>query len=225
MPTRVLVIVAAFMVAAAGLVAMSGTAHAAAYRYWTYWQGGTGTWTFATAGPAAVIPLDGSVEGWRFAVTTTAGLATDAPSTDPSFDTICAATPAQADRKRVALVIDPGIAAAAPEGQIPPPETKTCIVAELDATGYQVLRAATTVRTDGGLICAIDDYPTGECAPVVDDPPSATDASAATPPTATTSAMAAQETTDASSGPAWPTAAVVALLAIVGILWWRRRHD
>lgn len=225
MPTRLVSAIATFVVVVAGFVGMAGSAHAAAYRYWTYWQGGTGTWAFATAGPASLVPADGSVEGWRFAVTTTAGQAADAPTTTPSFSDICGSTPAQPDRKRVALVVDPGPASIAPEGQTPPAPIATCILAEPDATGYQVLRAATSVRTDGGLICGIGDYPAGECAPVVEDPVPATGSSSASP---TTSAMepAASVPAASSSGVPWFTIAVIGLLAIAGlVLWRRRRHD
>ncbi len=227
MPTRLVSAIATFVVVVAGVVGMAGSAHAAAYRYWTYWQGGTGTWAFATAGPASLVPADGSVEGWRFAVTTTAGQASDAPTTKPSFADICGSTPAQPDRKRVALVVDPGPASIAPEGQAPPPAIASCIVAEPDATGYQVLRAATTVRTDGGLICAISDYPTGECAPVVEDPvPVASSSASSSTATPTTTAMepAAQAPAESSSGVPWFTVAVVVLLAIAGLVLWRRRQ-
>jgi len=210
------------------VIGAAGVAHAAAYRYWTYWQGGTGTWTFATAGPASLVPEDGSVEGWRFAVTTTAGSAIDAPQTEPSFDAICGSTPAQDGRKRVALVVDPGSAAIATEGQTPPAPIATCVIAESDATGYQVLRSVATVRTDGGLICAIADYPADECAPVVEDPvPEATaSATASASPTTTAMETAAAAPAYSSSGAPWLTGAVIALLAVVGlVLWKRRRHD
>lgn len=225
MPTRLVSAIATFVVAVAGVVGIAGSANAAAYRYWTYWQGGTGTWAFATAGPASLIPVDGSVEGWRFAVTTTAGQGSDAPTTVPSFADICGSTKAQADRKRVALVVDPGPSSIAPEGQTPPASITACIVAEPDATGYQVLRAATSVRTDGGLICGISDYPANECAPVVEDPVPATASSSASP-AATAMESAGSAPTESSSGVPWFTIAVVALLAIAGlVLWRRRRHD
>jgi MYXO-CTERM domain-containing protein len=235
MPTRLLTGTATLAVAVLVAVGMAGSAQAAAYRYWTYWQGGAGTWAFATAGPASTIPADGSVEGWRFAVTTSIGSASDAPATNASFEDICAGTPVQADRKRVALVIDPGPQDIAPEGQQPPGATTACIVAEPDATGYQVLRSAATVRTDGGLICAIDDYPAGECAPVVDLPGAAT--SAATPaslppasaspePVSAATAMdpGAPETGGAGGAP-WLTAAVMVLVAVAAMVVWRRRHE
>lgn len=224
MPTRRAVAITILVIAGV-VVAMAGPAHAAAYRYWTYWHGGTGTWAFATAGPASAIPADGSVEGWRFAVTTTAGQSADAPAQSPSFEDICGTTAPVDDRKRVALVIDPGPASIAPVGQTPPPPTTACVVAETDATGYEVLRSVATVGTDGGLICSIGDYPTGECAPVIEEPvpPTASATSTAMQPT---EAPAAQNSSQQSSGVPWITVAVIALVTGIGlVLWRRRRHD
>jgi len=244
MPTRALTIATTVVVTVLVVVGLAGSAHAAAYRYWTYWQGGTDSWAFATAGPASTVPADGSVEGWRFAVTTAVGGASDAPVIPASFASICGGTPAQADRKRVALVIDSGTTATAPTGQAPPPAAATCVIAEPDATGYQILRSVATVRTDGGLICAIDDYPAGECAPVVDLPvPSASQsasqsasagadsspvpATAAPDPSSPVSAMdpAGESSGAGSPGAPWVTAAVVALVAVVGLVVWRRRRE
>ncbi len=75
----------------------------------------------------------------------------------------------QLDAKRVALVIDSGPAGLAPDGETPPAPISTCIVIEPAASGYDVLRAAATVRTEDGLVCGIADYPARECATVLDD--------------------------------------------------------
>jgi hypothetical protein len=146
-------------------------ARAAAYRYWTYWQSspGASAWAFSTQGAGTSVPADGSVEGWAFGVTTDSGARDDAPATDPDFDSICGGTPVALDSKRVALVIDPGPAAIAPDGQVPPAVVATCVVAEPDASGYDILRSVAQVRTEDGLVCGIAGYPTGECAPVLDD--------------------------------------------------------
>lgn len=206
-------------------------AHGAAFRYWTYWQGDEGAWTFATAGPAARVPADGAVEGWRFAVTSQAADAADAPRTAASFAEICVDTPASPGTKRVALVVDPGEQGSAPDGQQPPAPIATCVQAEEDATGYALLRSVTDVRTDGGLICGIAGYPTGECAPVVDE------ADIAPEPTASAGAdtevqvvtgmapgtvpAAAPEPT---SGPPWVSVAVMGALVGLALVLWRRRR-
>lgn len=162
---------AALAAAVVAIVLVISPAQAAAYRYWTYWQAPVGAtaWTFGTQGPGTSVPADGAVEGWSFAVSTESASPEDAPATAPDFAAICGATPVQLDSKRVALVIDPGSAGLAPEGETPPEPITTCVVIEPDATGYDVLRSAATVRTEDGLVCGIAEYPARECATVLDD--------------------------------------------------------
>ena len=161
----------ALALAVAATVLVAAPAHASAYRYWTYWQApaGAATWSFATQGPGTSLPPDGSVEGWSFGVTTTSGSRDDAPSAAPDFASICGSTPAEAGRKRIALVIDSGPAAVAPDGELPPDPVATCVVIDEQASGYDVLRSVTEVRTEDGLICGVAGYPARECAPVLDD--------------------------------------------------------
>ncbi len=144
-------------------------AHASAYRYWTYWQAEGDSWAFATQGPATSLPVDGAVEGWRFAVTTQSGAATDAPRVLPDFDETCGTTPPEAGSKRIALVIDFGPAAIAPANQVPPATKISCVIAPENASSLDVLQSTTTIRAESGLICALDAYPQGECAPVLGD--------------------------------------------------------
>jgi hypothetical protein len=161
----------ALALALLAVVLVTAPAHAAAYRYWTYWQAPSGAtaWTFATQGPGTSVPADGAVEGWAFGVTTESADPDDAPTGRPDFAAICGSTPVQLDSKRVALVVDPGPGAIAPAGQTPPAPITTCVVIAPDASGYDVLRAAATVRTEDGLVCAIADYPADECATILDD--------------------------------------------------------
>jgi hypothetical protein len=141
---------------------------AAAYRYWSYWLGAESGWSFANVGPAFRVPADGTVEGWRFSVSGVEG--NHAPSIAADFASVCGATPAEDARKRVAVIVDPGDTADAPDGDQPPGAWAMCVVAEERATGYDVLRAAATVRAERGLICAIGGYPARGCADVVADP-------------------------------------------------------
>ena len=67
---RLAVILCTLVVAA---MVGSTPAHAASYRYWSYWWVQDGTWTFATAGPASSMPTDGAVEGWHFGITPQSG--------------------------------------------------------------------------------------------------------------------------------------------------------
>lgn len=206
-------------------VALSPAAQAASFRYWTYWHGSAAGWSFATAGPASVIPADGSVEGWRFAITATAGAPGDQPRITPSFADVCAGTPEEAGRKRVALVIDPGPQSTAPDGQSPGPVVATCVVADPEANGYHVLRTVAEMRTEDGLVCGIAGYPTGECAPVIDSNPG-TDPTAS-PESVAPASVVAQGAPAASGGTAgapWATLLVLLVAGATGLLFWRRRH-
>lgn len=142
--------------------------HAAAYRYWSYWLGIDAGWSFANVGPAFRVPADGTLDGWRFSVSGVEG--NRAPSFAADFEAVCGDTAAQDGRKRVAVVVDPGLAADAPDGEPVPGAWAMCVVAEPRATGYDVLRAAATVRAERGLICGIGGYPARGCADVVADP-------------------------------------------------------
>ena len=171
MTTRRRAIVAALAVAVAVVVpsaVLPATSQAAAYRYWSYWLGAEGGWSFANVGPAFRSPADGSLEGWRFSVSGVEG--NHAPSFAADFEAVCADTAPEEGRKRVAVVVDPGVAADAPEGEQPPGAWAMCVVAEPRATGYDVLRAAATVRAERGLICGIGGYPARGCADVIADP-------------------------------------------------------
>ena len=169
MSKRMALVTAAIVAASAvAPVVLAAPAHAAAYRYWSYWLGSDGQWSFSTVGASSRTPADGTVEGWRFSVSGVAG--NDRPSFAPDFDTVCADTPAQEGRKRVAVIVDPGFAEEAPDGEQPPGAWALCVVAEPRATGYYVLRAAAPVRVDSGLICGIGGYPARGCADVIADP-------------------------------------------------------
>ena len=147
-------------------------ADATSYRFWSYWTGGS-DWTFSSQG-AARRPPDGSVDGWRFAVSP-ASSSTIPPRHSPSFDSLCGKTPAQDGKKRVGLVVDSGLAGDAPGGESPPPTIATCVVVPEDANGYDVLMTVATLRSDQGLICGINGFPAAECgAPVADPTPTTT---------------------------------------------------
>lgn len=157
---------AALTLTAVPIVAVAPAADAASYRYWAYyhWQGGE--WAFAKTGPADFVPKDGAVEGWRFAVH---GQPSRQPRAAGQFGEICAGTPAAGDQKRVAVVLDFGTPEDSPGGEPPAPRGECAVVAQ-DATGAQVLAAVTTVRSEDGLLCAIDRYPSEGCGDQVEGP-------------------------------------------------------
>jgi len=188
---RLRVLLAATVTVLAATVASAAPAAATSYRYWTYWHGQGSSWTFSSYGPAAR-PADGAVEGWRFEVSVATGSSTP-PRAAPSFATICDTTPAVADRKRVALIVDFGTIESRPPGQVPPRGIDTfCAVVPTTANGYQVLSAYSAFAAQAGLICSIAGYPVGECgAPVEPASPSPT----AAPPRTTSRPTAAPSPT------------------------------
>ncbi len=146
----------------------ASTAEATSYRFWAYWLGSDTGWSFSNQG-ASRRPADGTVEGWRFAVSE-ASSSTTPPRHSTSFAQICGSTPPQDGKKRVGLVVDFGTATDAPKGETAPARIATCVVAPADANGYAVLAAAVQLRTDAGLICGMNGYPATECGVAVADP-------------------------------------------------------
>ncbi|MGW4200687.1 SCO2322 family protein [Streptomyces sp. NPDC004726] len=142
----------------------AGPAQAAGYRYWSFWQSGGGTWTYATEGPATARPADGSVNGFRFSVSEDSSDAAR-PRSAPDFEAICGGTPPKSGQKRVALVIDPGTAADAPDGETPPAGRSVCARVAKDATTAEALAlVAKPLRYNSeALLCAISGYPAEGC--------------------------------------------------------------
>ncbi|MEV8372422.1 SCO2322 family protein [Kribbella sp. NPDC056861] len=206
------------------------------YRFWGYYQYTSGNWAFAQKGSAEVVPVDGAVEGWRYAV---GGAKPRVPRAAGDFNTICGGTPAEAGKKRVGLVIDPGTPADSASGEAPPPATGTCVVTDLKATGAKVLAAVKPVRIEKGLTCGIGGYPATTCGdPVKDIKVPATDeqvkleigpavGSASTPSPAPVPTNSSQAPTDDGSGTPWTAIVIVALLVLVlaggGLAFSRRR--
>ena len=237
-------------VALPSLLAPAGTASAASYRFWGYYQLTGSTWAFATKGPADTTPKDGAVEGWRFAV----GDETSSrfPRATLTFKDICGTTPAKAGSKRVGIVIDSGRPADAEKGATPPSPVAQCAVVDARASGAEVLSAVASVRADKGLTCAINGYPASGCggevkqvpadAKAADTPvaiPVKADASAspsgspsASPsgsPSASADAAAAGSSSEQGSGVSTGTwvgiVVVLAVLALVAVAALRRRRD
>jgi hypothetical protein len=140
--------------------------HAAAkgWRYWGYFQAapGTSTWKAAMTGPTVDI-ADGAVEGWSF-VFSSDDLPSVPPKTKPSFAAICGATKPDKDTKRIALVIDFGQPAYAPNGEKVAKSIIRCVTTSKESQGIDVLGQVIKVRSNSsGLICGLDGYPKKEC--------------------------------------------------------------
>ncbi|MFD9886769.1 SCO2322 family protein [Streptomyces alboflavus] len=170
-PGRGRLTVAALLTALLALPAAllaGGPAHAADYRYWSFWQRGEGSsdgaWVYATQGPSIARPDDGDVEGFRFAVSANSGSAAK-PRGAADFDAICADTPAKDGQKRVALVVDFGTPDDAPGGEQPPKRRTACARVDSDGTTADALAAvAKPLRyNSSALLCAISGYPEQGC--------------------------------------------------------------
>ncbi|GAB2841515.1 SCO2322 family protein [Streptomyces deserti] len=146
------------------LLAGAVQAQATGYRYWSFWERDGDHWTYATQGPSTTRPSDGDVQGFRFTVSEDSADAAQ-PRGTADFATICANTPAQDGRKRVALVLDFGTAADAPSGETPPARRTACARVSPDATTADALATvAKPLRYDtNALLCAIAGYPEKGC--------------------------------------------------------------
>lgn len=153
-----------FLAALLPLLAGAGQAQAVGYRYWSFWEQNGTAWTYATQGPSLARPADGDVQGFRFSVSEDSADAAK-PRGTADFDTICAKTPAQDGKKRVALVIDFGTPADAPSGETPPPGRTACAQIPENATTAEALASvAKPLRYDtNALLCAIAGYPEKGC--------------------------------------------------------------
>nr|WP_202447053.1 SCO2322 family protein [Streptomyces sp. SID5468] len=202
--------------ATAALPVLAAPAHAAGYRYWSFWERDHATWRFAQSGPATTTPKDGAVEGWRFAVTADSASAAK-PRGPADFDTICAGTAAKDGMKRVALVLDFGVPEDAPAGDTPPQEHTACARLPVDGTAAEaVATVAKPLRyNSAGMLCAIAGYPQTGCGEQVSSPAPAHPTASAAPPRP-----------GGSGGPSAGLLAGIAVVVVVGgaAVWQARRR-
>jgi len=157
----------ALVLAIVAATVTASPAKADLYRYWSAWQLQSNAWQFLDSAPSAVIPGEGAVVGWRYAVGGVDGSTMRAPRGTPSFDEICGSTTASDGQKLVGVVVDPGTEADAPDGQEPPKASVHCAQVDSSASVEQALQAVEPTRIEGGLVCAIDDYPSSGCGDTV----------------------------------------------------------
>ncbi|MFI6081074.1 SCO2322 family protein [Streptomyces sp. NPDC051217] len=207
----------AVLLAFAGALSVPGTAHAAGYRYWSFWENDGATWTYATQGPAIARPADGTVNGFRFAVSADSQDAAK-PRRTPDFASVCGSTPAKPGVKRVAVVVDPGTRADAPDGETPPAPLAECARVDADATSADALAAvAKPLRYNSdALLCGITGYPRSGCGEQIS--PAAT-------PTASRATGALQKPADDEDTPTLGIlAGAAAVLALAAAATWQARR-
>ena len=201
----------------------TGPAHAAdGYKYWNYFHVEDGKYAFAKTGPSGYKPVDGSVEAYRYGLSSTgAGIKPRTAAAAYTIDDICADTEAKAGEKRVGVLIDYGTKADAGSGDTPAEPRADCAVVPANANGQQVLDAVADVRVENQLVCGIDGYPVKGCSVTVKNPPpAATEQNVDFQLTATQDAKTEQSATAGSSedegGVPWPLVGVVAALVVIG---------
>ena len=239
--TRVLALVATTLLVGFFATALgTGTAHAAAYRFWGFYQWKSSAWSLANVGPGAVTPKDGAVEGWRLAVSGEKS-PPRVPRAAGDFTQLCGTTDPVSGKKRIAVVIDYGIAGEGDDPKPPPAARGACAVVDTKASSAQVLAAVASVRESKSLICAIDSFPATGCgdpvakAPDVASPEptvtlvlpvAATPADKPTKKAGTATHDSTAAASDDSAGfPVWQVvgAAVVVGLVVGGFMMRRRR--
>ncbi|WTK83295.1 SCO2322 family protein [Streptomyces sp. NBC_01511] len=198
----------------------TGTAHAAGYRYWSFWESDGATWTYATQGPALARPADGAVNGFRFAVSADSQDAAK-PRETPDFAAVCGSTPAKDGSKRIAVVVDPGTQADAPDGETPPAPRAACARVDPEATSADALAAvAKPLRYNSeALLCGITDYPKSGCGEQIADGPTPTESRA-------TGALQKKDDEDTGGSPSVGilVGAAAVLTLTTAALWQARRR-
>jgi hypothetical protein len=208
---RLIAVVVTTLVALAGVLALAGPAHAEpGFKFWAYYHLTNGKWVTSDKGADSVTPEDGDVEGFRYA-TTTATEFDRPPRAVPTFEDICADTEATQGQKRIGLVIDYGTPQDAAAGDTPPPAEAACAAVPADATAQQALESVKPLRIEGGLMCAIDGYPSSECAPEVKN----ANVPATEEPVDLMLPAEAEQQSAESSVP-WPLVGVGALVLVLG---------
>ena len=212
------------------LAGTAGTASAAdGYRYWNYSHLEGDAFVFAKTGPGDYTPKDGAVEGWRYGTSTVSqGVFPRADLSKVTFDAVCGDAKAGTGEKRVAVLVDYGTAADAQGAQTPEPKAD-CAVVPTAANGQQVLESVVDVRSEKGMICALDGYPVKGCG----DPVANAKVSNSEPTVAFQLPASAADTKPAAAqadtgGTGWALIAVIAVvvvLAVVAIPLYRRNRD
>ncbi|OKK19387.1 hypothetical protein AMK16_14775 [Streptomyces sp. CB00455] len=203
-------------------VLAAAPAPAAGYRYWSFWDGAGGRWAYAAVGPSMARPADGTVQGFRFAVSKDAADQASQPRAAADFEAVCGATAPAQGRKRVAVVIDFGVPADAPAGEAPPqgePRTGCAQLAPQGTAAEALAAVAKPLRYNGAaLLCAVSGYPEQGCGESMAETGPGS-------PTATAGPAASHAATGGSGAPsAGLLAGAAAVLALAAAAVWQSRR-
>ncbi|NUR08322.1 MAG: hypothetical protein HOQ22_14600 [Nocardioidaceae bacterium] len=218
-PRRVAGVLLALLLPLLYVVTAAGSAQAAdGFKYWNYFHVQGAKYAFAQTGPADFTPKDGTVEAYRYGLSSTAaGLPPRTDATTYTFDDLCQDSKAKAGEKRVGVLLDYGTAADAASGETPPDPRGACAVVPTAANGQQVLDEVTDLRVQGGLVCGIDGYPAKGCSITVKNPPAQqTEQSVDFTLPASAADTRAASSTDDDGGVSWPLVGVAAAVVVLG---------
>ncbi len=165
--------IAIVLISSQAVAMPSSQAASKGWRYWGYFQAAphASTWKAAMTGPTVDIE-DGAVEGWSF-VFSGDDVPSVAPTTKPSFSSICGKTKSDSDTKRIGLVIEFGNPAYAPKGEKVQKPIIRCVTTAKSSQGIDVLAQVVKVRAaSSGLICGLNGYPKKECGVEIETPAS-----------------------------------------------------
>jgi hypothetical protein len=221
LPRRVADLLVLLLLTVPLLAAGTGTADAAVgYKYWNYFHVTAGKYVFASTGPAGYVPRDGSVEAYRYGLSSTAaGLAPRTDATTYAVDDICKGVSAKAGEKKVGVLIDYGTASDAGRGEQPAKPRAACAVVPGRANGQQVLDAVADVRLDKQLLCGIDGYPVKSCSVTARNAPPAAkqqQVDFVLPATSEKKSTSGAVDDGDDGGVPWPLVGVAAAVVVIG---------
>lgn len=221
LPRRIVALFSVLLFASLLIGSTSGTAHAAdGFKYWNYFHVKGGKYAFATTGPSGFKPPNGSVEAYRYGLSSSAaGLTPRVAATTYTIDDLCADTKATSGQKRVGVLIDYGTAADAANGATPPKPRGACAVVPTAASGQQVLDAVADIRVEKQLVCGIDGYPVSGCSVTVKNPPpqaSQSNVAFTIPSAAESGGSPAAEPENGDGGVPWTLVGVAAAVVVIG---------
>lgn len=179
-----LVVAGIFIATALSPLALSTSpAHAGTYAYWSYWHDTGAGWKYSGCGAyypqGDCVPADGTIEGWRFTVSSEGGA--QPPRYSQGFDAACASTPVMQGKKRVAIVVDFGTQRDASDR----PLLARCATGGASDNGGVMLQSKYAVTSSEGFVCTIESYPKSGCGEYVSG--SSSSASPTTRPTVASS--------------------------------------
>src|ERR1700712_3494239 len=114
--TRLLLAVGSICCVLAPTALLSAPAHASTYAYWSYWHDTGSGWKYSGCGAyysqGDCVPATGTIEGWRFTISSEGGA--KAPRYSGGFAQVCGSAVPADGTKRVAIVVDYGTQPDAP---------------------------------------------------------------------------------------------------------------